>query len=460
MANVPANPPTNDQTAKTRRLDDEALRLHQIYRGKVQMALKCPIRAFGDFAVWYTPGVAAPCRSIHAESALVYDYTNKGNTIAIVSDGSRVLGLGNIGPEAGLPVMEGKALLFKYLGGVDAVPLCVRTRDADELIQVVRALEPSFGGINLEDISQPACFRVLDALRAEMQIPVWHDDQQGSATVLLAALRNALKVVGKQIHGARIAMIGVGAANVASYRLLKAAGVDPAGIVACDSTGTLHKGRTDLEEQQSRFADKWRICCETNAENVVGGIEEALCRADVCIAFSASGPGIICPEWVRAMAKDAIVFACANPVPEIWPLEAKAAGARIVATGRSDFPNQVNNSLGFPGIFRGTLDVRARTITDEMALAASAALADAAEERGLDEEHIAPRMDEADVVCRVAVATALKACEQGIAARPAPAERLRREAGEMIERARRASRILAETFVAIPDADNADLKNS
>jgi len=435
--------------AKAKKPAEDAMRLHPFYRGKVQVAPKCAIRDFGDFAIWYTPGVAAPCRAIHADPELVYEHTNKANCIAVVSDGTRVLGLGDIGPEAGLPVMEGKALLFKYLGGVDAVPICLGTKDPDEFIRTVKLLEPSFGGINLEDISQPKCFRILDTLREGMDIPVWHDDQQGTATVLLAGLINALKIVGKEIDRIKIAMIGMGAANVATYRLLKASGVDLGGIVACDSKGTLHRGRHDIEERQEEFADKWRVCNETNAEGVVGGIAEALRGADVCIAFSRPGPGTIKPEWVKEMAKDAIVFACANPIPEIWPWEAKEAGARIVGTGRSDFPNQLNNSLGFPGIFRGVLDVRARTITDEMAIAAAHELAHCAEERGIHEEDIAPRMDEWEVYPREAVATAMKAQEQGIARLKKTREQLYEEASRIIREAREATQLLMkEGFIA------------
>jgi len=401
--------------AKAKRPAADAMRLHPFYKGKVQMLPKCAIRGLSDFAIWYTPGVAAPCQAIQREPELVYDYTNKANSIAIVSDGSRVLGLGNIGPEAGLPVMEGKALLFKYLGGVDAVPLCLRTEDPEEIIRTVKLLAPSFGGINLEDIAQPKCFHILDTLRAEMDIPVWHDDQQGTATVLLAGLMNALKIEGKDLQRIKIAMIGMGAANVATYRLLRASGVDPAGIVACDSKGTLHRGRADIEARQAEYRDKWRVCNETNSERVVGGIAEALRGADVCIAFSQPDPDLIQPAWVKSMARDAIVFACANPLPEIWPWDAQEAGARIVATGRSDFPNQLNNSLCFPAIFRGVLDVRARTVTDEMAMAAAQALAAFAEERGMHEGKILPRMDEWEVFARTAVATAMKAQEQGIA---------------------------------------------
>jgi malate dehydrogenase (oxaloacetate-decarboxylating) len=437
-------PSKDELLAKAKQPAETAMRLHRFYKGKVQVLPKCPVRALADFAVWYTPGVAAPCRAIQADPALVYEHTNKANCIAIVSDGTRVLGLGDIGPEAGLPVMEGKALLFKYLGGVDAVPLCLGTKDPQELIRTVKLLEPSFGAINLEDIAQPKCFRILDALRKGMTIPVWHDDQQGSATVLLAALLNALEVVGKEIGRIKVAMIGMGAANVATYRLLVARGVQPAGIVACDTQGTLHRGRADIEAQQTELADKWRVCRDTNPDAIRGGIDAALRGADVCIAFSSSGPDVIRPEWITRMGKDAIVFACANPVPEIWPWDAKEAGARVVATGRSDFPNQVNNSLGFPGIFRGTLDVRARTITDEMALAAAHELARCAAERGLGEERIVPTMDEWEIVPRIAVATALQAQQQGIARLAKTREQLYAEASGQIRAARAATALLMQ----------------
>lgn len=429
--------PTNDdRLEKALAPAEEALRLHPRYRGKVQIAPKCPIRDFRDFSIWYTPGVAAPCRAIQERPELVYEMTNRANLIAIVSDGTRVLGLGDIGPEAGLPVMEGKSLLFKYLGGVDAMPLCLGTKDPEELIRTVRILEPSFGGINLEDISQPKCFRVLDRLRAEMKIPVWHDDQQGTATVVLAALSNALKIVGKQPTNIRIAMIGIGAANVATYRLLTASGVSPAAIVACDRLGTLHRDREDLKSKAEAFVDKWRVCRESNGDRVIGGIAEALRGADVCLAFSESGPNVIRPEWVQAMAPNAVVFACANPTPEIWPWDASEAGAKIVATGRGDFPNQVNNSLAFPGIFRGTLDVRARTITDEMALAAAWEIAKAAETTGLNEQRIVPRMDEWEIVPQIAAATAMKAQEQGVAQLRKSADQIRDDARSMILSAR------------------------
>ena len=431
----------------------ESLRLHPLYRGKVQMLPKCPIRGLEDFAIWYTPGVAAPCKVIQATPEAAYEFTNKGNCIAIASDGTRVLGLGDIGPLAALPVMEGKALLFKYLGGVDAVPLCIDAKDPDDFIRIVRSLAPSFGGINLEDIAQPKCFRVLDALRSSMAIPVWHDDQQGSATIVLAGLLAALRVIGKDLRRVRIAMIGMGAANVAVYRLLKASGVDIGSIVACDSKGTLHGGRQDIAARKDEFVDKWRVCTETNRAGITGAGAEALRGADVCLAFSQSGPDIIKPAWVKTMAADAIVFACANPIPEIWPWEAQEAGARIVATGRSDFPNQVNNSLAFPGIFRGVLDVRARRITDGMALAAAAELVRCAEARGLSANAILPTMDDLDVAARVAAATGMAAQAEGVAGLTIGRERLYAEAAAKIADARKATALLMrEGIIAAPPA--------
>jgi malate dehydrogenase (oxaloacetate-decarboxylating) len=431
----------------------DALRLHPYYRGKVQMMPKCAVSGLEDFSIWYTPGVAAPCRAIAEDPELVYQHTNKGNSIAIVSDGTRVLGLGNIGPEAGLPVMEGKALLFKYLGGVDAMPLCLRTEDARDIVRTVKLIAPSFGAINLEDISTPKCFRVLEMLRAELDIPVWHDDQQGTATVLVAGLTNALKVVGKKLDSARVVLVGAGAANVAVYRLLEASGVDPGGIVACDSRGVLHTGRSDLEHAQTDNPEKWRICTESNADKVSGGIGDAMRGADVVVAFSAPEPGIIEPEWVKTMAPRPVVFACANPKPEIWPWDAREAGAVIVATGRSDFPNQLNNSLCFPGIFRGVLDVRARSITDEMAIAAARALAQFAEDRGLEEDDILPHMNEWDVHARVAVATGLQAQEQGVARLVRSQVQLYDEARATMESARNATTVLMREGLIAPPPD-------
>ncbi|MBI4277423.1 MAG: NADP-dependent malic enzyme, partial [Armatimonadetes bacterium] len=363
------------------------------------------------------------------------------NTIAIVTDGTRVLGLGDIGPAAGLPVMEGKALLFKYLGGVDAVPLCLATKDPDELVRTVELLEPAFGAINLEDIAHPGCFYILDRLRTEMEIPVFHDDQQGTATVTLAGLLNALRVVGKKISDATLALIGAGASNIATARLLISAGATPGKMIMVDSRGILNRGRTDVRDTHR---EKWAMCLATNAGQRSGGIAEAMRGADVTIGLSQPGPGVIKPEWVKGMAKDAIVFAMANPVPEIWPWEAKEAGARIVATGRSDFPNQINNSLGFPAIFRGALDVRARTITDEMLVAAAEELGRCAQEKGIHEEYVMPMMSEWEAYPRAAAAVGVKAIEQGVARISLPRDQLLEQATTMIRQAREVTQLLMD----------------
>ncbi len=420
----------------------EALRLHPFYRGKMQTLPRCCIRDMNDLAIWYTPGVAEPCRQIQSSKEKVYEMTSKWNTVAVVSDGTRVLGLGDIGPEAALPVMEGKALLFKYLGGVDAVPICLKTKHPDEIIQAVKWLQPSFGGINLEDIGSPKCFYILDRLRHEAEIPVWHDDQQGTATVTLAALINALKVVGKKKEKVKLAVIGSGAANVAILRLLFTDGFRPENTIVVDSKGILNHQRQDLEAAKVENYHKWYLCQTTNAEGRSGGMARALRDVDVCISLSKPGPGVILPEWVSGMRKDAIIFACANPVPEIWPWEAREAGARVVATGRSDFPNQVNNSMGFPGIFRGTLDVRATRITDEMCLAAAYELAKCAQEKGLSEEYITPSMNEWEVLVREAVAVGMKAQQQGVARLKIGRRELTSRVEETIRTARRAVEVL------------------
>src|SRR3990172_8757789 len=439
-------PPPNIEAllAKAKQPSADAMRLHPYYRGKVEIALKCRVRDFNDFAIWYTPGVAAPCRAIVENPDLVYEFTHKWNTVAVVSDGTRVLGLGDIGPKAGLPVMEGKALLYKYLGGVDAWPIMLDTKDPDKIIETVLLIQPGFGGVNLEDISQPKCFRVLDTLKARAEIPVWHDDQQGTATVTLAGLINSLKIVGKKIDEVEIAFIGSGASNVAVSRLIFACGATPGLCRVVDSKGILHKGRKDIELRKAEFVDKWRLCQATNAEQREGGIAEALKGADVVIALSTPGPDTLKKEWIQAMAKDAIVFACANPIPEIWPWDAHEAGAAVVATGRSDFPNQVNNSVGFPGIFRGALDVRAKTITDEMCLAAAHALADMAAEKKLTPDYILPTMDEWDVFSREAAAVAAKAVEQGIAALPATYDEEYHRAGEIIKSSRNMTQMMMD----------------
>ena len=414
----------------------DAMKLHPFYRGKMEIVPKCAIRSFNDFAIWYTPGVAEPCKAIAKDERLVYEYTNKWNMVAVVSDGTRVLGLGDIGPKGGLPVMEGKAILYKYLGGVDAVPICLGTKDPDEIITAVKWLQPSFGGVNLEDIAQPKCFRILDTLRETAEIPIWHDDQQGTATITLAGLINALKLVGKKAQDATVSLVGAGAANVACSRLMFAYGIRPENTFVVDTKGILNRDRKDIEMRKAEFVDKWRLCQTTNGEQRKGGILEAMKGTDVCVALSKPGPDTIKKEWVAAMNKDAIMFACANPIPEIWPWEAKEAGARVVATGRSDFPNQVNNSLGFPGIFRGTLDIRARTITDDMCIAAANELAACAAEKGLTEDYIVPNMDEWEVFPREATAVGLKAQEVGVAGLKLTRTQLLETARTIIKRSR------------------------
>lgn len=435
--------------AKAYKPAEDAMRLHPFYRGKIEVIPKCRIRDFDDFAIWYTPGVAEPCRDIHEHPERVLEHTSKWNMVAVITDGTRVLGLGDIGPEGGLPVMEGKALLYKYLGGVDAFPLCVDTKDPDEIIDLVLKLQPSFGGINLEDISHPKCFYILDTLREKARIPIWHDDQQGTAAVTCAGLINALKLTDRKIGEVKVAMIGAGASNIAIARMIITMGVDPKKVIMSDSRGILHKGRTELQE---KFKEKWHMCEISNEEQVEGGPAEAMKGADVLIALSTPGPDTVKKEWVASMAKDPIVFVCANPIPEIWPWEAKEAGAAIVATGRSDFPNQVNNSLGFPGIFRGTLDVMATTITDEMCIAAATELAKVAEDKGLREDYLVPTMDEWEVFPREAVAVGQKAIEQGVARRKLSPEQAFTIAGDIIQHSREEIQcLMKEGFIKMGD---------
>jgi malate dehydrogenase (oxaloacetate-decarboxylating) len=426
---------------KAKKPAQDAMKMHPFYKGKIEIVPKCVIRNVKDFAIWYTPGVAEPCMDIFNDPEKVFQHTNKANMVGIVTDGTRVLGLGDIGPMAGLPVMEGKALLFKYLGGVDAFPICLDTKDPDEIIRTVKIISPTFGGINLEDISNPKCFYILDKLRAEASIPVWHDDQQGTAAVTLAGLINALKIVKKRIEDVRITMIGIGAANVCITKMIIKAGADPKKFIVVDSKGILSRKRDDIKPTHK---EKLEFCQITNAENRDGGMEEAIKGQDIVIALSKPGPDTIKKAWISQMADDGIVFVCANPIPEIWPWEAKEAGARVVATGRSDFPNQVNNSVGFPAIFRGTLDVMARTITDEMCIAAAYELAKCAEDKGLREDYLLPAMDEWEVFPREAVAVAKKAMEQGVARLKFTEKELFRMAETKIKRARDEVNILME----------------
>ena len=441
----------DERIAKALKPAAEAMRLHPFYRGKIEIGVKCKVEDLQDFATWYSPGVAAPCQAITADKESVYQHTNKGNFVAVVSDGTRVLGLRDNGPEAALPVMEGKALLFKYLGGVDAFPVCVGSKDPDQIIEFVKLLQPTFGAINLEDIASPKCFYILERLRQECEIPVWHDDQQGTATVVLAALINALRYVNKDLRDVQIAMIGAGAANICITKLLIAAGADPGKIYVTDSQGILHRDR--CPDLQARHRQKYDLALITNAAGRRGGIAEAMKDCDVVIALAQPGPDLIHPTWVQAMAPNPICFFCANPTPEMWPWQAKAAGAAVVATGRSDFPNQVNNSICFPGIFRGVLDVQAAAITDEMCLTAAYTIADVGAEKGIDPNQLLPAMDNAEVFIRQAVNVGRKAIELGLARQNLTAAALREKATAAITRARSVTKLLMEQgIIAKPPA--------
>ncbi|MHA1630494.1 MAG: NAD(P)-dependent malic enzyme [Candidatus Heimdallarchaeota archaeon] len=424
----------------------EAMKLHPYYQGKMQTVPKAAVWGFDAFSVWYTPGVAKPCLAIKENKNEVYRHTNKGNMIAVVSDGTRVLGLGDIGPEAAMPVMDGKSLLFKYLGGVDAVPICLDTKDPEKIIQTVKLIQPSFGGINLEDISKPKCYAVLETLRKdpEIQIPVFHDDAQGTATVILAGILGALKFVGKSLDQVKIAMLGVGSANTRTAYLFEAAGANLKNVVMCDSKGIITKDRPDIVEQKDYDFFKYDLAQKTNGEGLSGDFGVATKGADIIISASKSQPGTIKKEWISHMASDSIVFACANPLPEIWPWDAKEAGAKIVGTGRSDFPNQVNNSLGFPAIFRGALDVHARTISDEMCVAAAHALSAVAEENGLKQDYILPKMDQWKVYPKEATAVGMKAIEQKIARIEMEEKELYKMAEEKIKYARDLTKLLMD----------------
>jgi len=422
---------------------------HKHYSGKIQVVPKVPVPGFNWFNVWYTPGVSKVSTTIRDNNEASFELTNRGNLVAVVSDSTRVLGDGDCTPPGGLGVMEGKAFLMKYLGGVDGVALCVDSRgkdgknDPDKIIDFVKMCQHSFGAINLEDISQPNCYKVLDVLREECDIPVWHDDAQGTACVTLAGLINALKLAGKKLSNAKIVYYGAGASNTTIARLIIADGGDPKKMILFDTKGTLHIGREDIKSDP-RFYRKWELCESTNPNKVLT-MEEAMKGADVLITLSTPGPDTIKKEWVSAMAEKSIVFACANPVPEIYPYAAKEAGAFIVATGRGDFPNQVNNSLGFPGILKGALIVRAQKITDTMAITAAHSLANYAEKRGINPENITPTMEEADVFPVEAADVAMQAIKDGVARHKVTWEEAYNIAKKDIEYSRSLTKSLCDT---------------
>ena len=383
----------------------ESLRLHGQWRGKIEVISKVPLANKEDLSLAYTPGVAQPCLEIQKDINKSYELTRRHNLCAVITDGSAVLGLGNIGPEAGMPVMEGKCALFKAFGDVDAFPLCVKSQNVDEFVNAVYLISGSFGGINLEDISAPRCFEIERKLKEKCDIPVFHDDQHGTAVVVLAGLLNALKVVGKRKEEVKIVTVGAGAAGIAIVKQLLSAGFS--NITMCDKMGALYEGAPGMNWAQAEMA---RL---TNPDQTPGTLAEKLVGADVFIGTSA--PGLVTREMVAAMNHDAIIFACANPTPEIFPDEAKAGGARIVSTGRSDYPNQINNVLAFPGIFRGAFDVRASDINEEMKLAAAQALADLVSDEERDDEHIMPAPLDPRVAPAVAAAVAEAARKSGVA---------------------------------------------
>lgn len=385
---------------------EESLKLHEENKGKIEVISKTKVKNMHDLAVVYTPGVAEPCRKIHQDVSQVYKYTTKGNMVAVVTDGTAVLGLGDIGPEAALPVMEGKAVLFKHFAGVDAFPICLATKDPDKIVEAVTLIAPSFGGINLEDISAPRCFEIEERLKKILDIPVFHDDQHGTAIVVLSGLINALKVVGKDLDKVKVVVNGAGASAIAVLKFIMSAGVKHA--ILCDSKGIIYEGR-----KENMNSVKEEMAKVTNRKMIKGTLADAIVGADVFLGLSVAGA--LKPEMVKTMASDSIIFAMANPTPEIMPDVAKAAGARIVATGRSDFPNQVNNCLGFPAIFKGALKVRASQINEEMKLAAAYALASLISDEELNDDNVIVDAFDPRVVERESEAVAKAAIESGVA---------------------------------------------
>ena len=383
----------------------ESLKLHEQWKGKIEVVSRAKVDSKEALALAYTPGVAQPCLEIRKDPAKSFDLTRRWNTVAVVTDGTAVLGLGDIGPEAGMPVMEGKCVLFKEFGGVDAIPLCVRSKDVDDIVKTVSLLAGSFGGVNLEDISAPRCFEIEEKLKKICDIPIFHDDQHGTAVITMAGMVNALKVVGKKLEDVKIVTSGAGAAGIAIIKLMMSMGLK--NVIMTDRTGAIYEGRENLNPVKEEMA---KI---TNRNKEKGTLAEVIKGADVFIGVSA--PGTLTPEMVRTMAKDPIIFACANPVPEIFPDEAKAAGAAVVSTGRSDFPNQVNNVLCFPGIFRGALDVRASQITENMKIAAAYAIAGLVSDEELNADYILPYAFDPRVKDAVAKATAEAAHKDGVA---------------------------------------------
>lgn len=416
---------------RTEKFNKLAIEYSEFYKGKIRTVPKVPVRHLDDFSYWYTPGIAAVSTKIASDKELSFELTGRWNSVAILTDGTRVLGLGKVGPEAAMPVMEGKALIFNFFGGVNAVPIPIRVASQEEFISVAKALEPSFGGYNLEDIESPKCFTILETLQKSMNIPVWHDDQLGTASIILAGLINSLSIVGKKMEDVRVTFVGAGAANIAAAYLLDAAGFKFRNMTLVDSKGILEPEREDMDVLMLNNPLKYQLAIKTNGDRIKGNMERAIKGADVVVSAAKQGPDTIRKDWIRAMNDDAIVFALANPVPEIWPDAAKEAGAKIVATGRSDYPNQINNSLVFPGVFRGVLDARAKGVNFQVMVAASQEIANFVEEP--DSNSIVPTMEDWELYPRVASAVAYKTVEMGLARKSGSKEKFFNVASEIIE---------------------------
>lgn len=402
-----------DDNERTSRFNRLAVEYSRFYKGKIRTFPNVPITSIKDFSYWYTPGVAEVSRVINKDPDESFNLTGRWNSVGIVTDGTRVLGIGNVGPEAAMPVMEGKAMLFNLLGGVNAIPLPLRVSTGDEFINVVKALEPSFGGFNLEDIESPKCFFVLRDLQQQLNVPAWHDDQLGTACIILAGLINSMRITGRKIEDSTVALVGSGAANIAAANLMLEAGFNAGNIIMVDSHGIIHPEREDLDKMMISNPWKYDLALKTNAERRKGDIGDAMKGTDIVVSASKSQPGVIKGEWVRLMNKDPVIFALANPLPEIWPEDAIENGAAIVATGRSDFPNQINNSLVFPGIFRGVLDARSKGVNFGIMVKASYEIANFVSSP--EPAKIVPSMDDWELYPQVASAVARATVDQGLA---------------------------------------------
>ena len=428
-----------------------AIEYSRYYQGKMQMVPKVPVTSLDDFSIWYTPGVAAVSLAVAKDPDLSFEYTNRWNMLCILTDGSRVLGLGDIGPEGSLPVMEGKALIYKYLGGVDAIPIPVSAHDPEKIIEFALNIEPAFGAIHLEDIASPKCFQILDELKKKLTIPVWHDDQQGTAGVILAGLYNSLILTNRKLKDSKIVLMGAGAANIAAAKLMISAGAAPGNIILVDSKGILQPEREDMDRMMLQNKWKYQLALSTNSERRQGDIDEAVKGADALIAASKPGPDVPSKSTLRKMNKDAILFALSNPVPEIWPRDAKEAGIRIVATGRSDFPNQVNNSLIFPSVIRGVLDVKSKAVPDDAIIAGAKELAEYAQRHGaLSDEHILPTMMDREIYPLVAAAVGDACVKMGISRIQLTRKQIQSRAEEIIQKTQKLIHVLQKSNLIEP----------